>query len=316
MKLIRGGVVVALAMSLLGRAHAAVLPNDAVLSGKTIGEWSAEWLKWMVAIPTNQNPMLDLDGSSAGVRQPEGDVFFLGFVSGLTHGTVTRRFSVPEGKYLFFPVMFYEADNVGTDPALSVEKLRDQAAGIVDDPIELHATIDGVEVPNLLEHRAISPVLSIFYDSPDNFHSFAFGYPITGLIDPAIADGYWLMVEPLPPGVHTLHFGGRLRNYPFIPADIIDHLTVVPSALPEQVSALIQRVTSSASPTKHRQSLLATLEAAKGSFQATNWFPGVNQLHAFQNKVRAQVRPGDPALAEELSTSAQRIIDRAALESK
>jgi hypothetical protein len=306
-------LIIALSTSLCAQ----VLPNDAIVEGKTIGEWSAEWLKWMVVIPTNQNPMLDPDGSSAGVGQPDGNVFFLGFVPGFTPGTVTRSFTVPEGKYLFLPVMFYEADNVNTFPPLSVEELRDQAAGIVDNPIELHASIDGIEVPNLLEHRAISPVFSFFYEIADNFHTWAFnGQPITGLIDPVIADGYWLMVEPLPPGVHTLHFGGKLRNGTFIPADIIDHITVVPSALPEQVSALIQRVMSSTSSTKHRQSLLAPLEAAKASFQAANWRPGLNQLYAFQNKLRAQVRPGDPALAEELSISAQRIIDRAALESK
>jgi hypothetical protein len=315
MKLIRGGVVVTLAMSLFARAQAGVLPNDAVVSGKTIGEWSADWLKWMVVIPTNQNPMLDPDGSSAAVGQPDGSVFFLGFVPGFTPGTVTRRFSVPEGKYLFLPVMFYEADNVNTFPLLSVEELRDQAAGIVDNPIELHASIDGIEVPNLLEHRAISPVFSFFYEIADNFHTWAFnGQPITGVVDPVIADGYWLMVEPLPPGVHTIHYGGTLRNATFVPSDIIAHISVAPTPLSEQVSALIDRVGSSVFLRKDRQSLLSSLQAARASFEATHRAAGLNQLQAFQNKVRAEVRRSDQTLADDLTEAAQQIIDRATRE--
>jgi len=311
MKHIPTNLAVAFLTISLGAARADVLPNDTILGGRTIGEWSAEWLKWMVVIPTNQNPMLDIDGSRAGVGQPEGDVFFLGFAPGFSAETVTRSFSVPEGKYLFFPVMFYEADNVNTFPPLSVQELRDQAAGIINAPLELHATIDGVEVPNLLEHRAITPVLSFFYDSADNFQTFAFGgQPITGLIDPVVADGYWLMIEPLTPGVHTLHFGGTLRNLTFAPSDIIDHITVVPTPLPEEVSALIQQVASSVHA-KDQQSLLASLQVARESFEASRWISGLNQLRAFQNKVRAQVAPSDHGFAQELTDAAQKIIAKA-----
>src|ERR1041385_1342049 len=122
-----------LSISLAFRLSAQVLPNDALVSGKTIGDWSAEWWKWVVVIPTNQNPMLDRDGSFAGVGQPGGDVFFVGYVPGFTPGTVTRSFSVPEGKYLFLPVQTYEADNVDScPPCFTSEELRGQAAGIVD----------------------------------------------------------------------------------------------------------------------------------------------------------------------------------------
>jgi hypothetical protein len=282
-----------------------------VIAGRTIGEWSAEWLKWIVVIPTNQNPMLDPDGSSAAVGQPEGDVFFLGFVPGLSPGTVTRSFSVPEGKYLFLPVLFYEADNVNTWPPFSVEELRDQAAGIVDDPEELHASIDGIEVSDLLEHRAISPVLSFFYDSADNFQTFAFGgQPITGLIDPVIADGYWLMIEPLALGVHTLHFGGTFRNITFVPSDIVDVITVVPIPLTQRVDDLISIIQEAVLSPVRAQALVASLKAAKASFASENWQSGINQLRAFQNKVRAQVGRTDQTLADSLAQLAQDIIDR------
>ena len=53
----------------------------------------------------------------------------------------------------------------------------------------------------------------------------------------------------------------------------------------------------------------ATLKAAAASFDDGRVQPGINQLGAFQNKVRAQVAPLDPVLADSLINAAQVIID-------
>jgi hypothetical protein len=55
--------------------------------------------------------------------------------------------------------------------------------------------------------------------------------------------------------------------------------------------------------------LLASLEAAIASFNRGSFGSGVNQLQAFQLKVRAQVQPTDPLLAARLTDLAQEIID-------
>jgi hypothetical protein len=60
---------------------------------------------------------------------------------------------------------------------------------------------------------------------------------------------------------------------------------------------------------KHQQPLIATLEAAGASIARCNPTPAEGQLGAFQNKVRAQVAPDDPALAQTLIDSAQEIIN-------
>lgn len=56
-----------------------------------------------------------------------------------------------------------------------------------------------------------------------------------------------------------------------------------------------------------RQPLLATLEAALAAVRRDDVVPTINQLHALQNEVRAQV--ADPALADRLMRSAEDIID-------
>jgi hypothetical protein len=55
--------------------------------------------------------------------------------------------------------------------------------------------------------------------------------------------------------------------------------------------------------------LLATLKAVTAAFERGSFTAGVNQLKALQNKIRAQIAPGDPALANSLIQAAQRIID-------
>ena len=52
----------------------------------------------------------------------------------------------------------------------------------------------------------------------------------------------------------------------------------------------------------------ASLGAAAASFQRSSVSSAVNQLRAFENKVRAQIAPIDPALAQELTDAAEQII--------
>jgi hypothetical protein len=56
--------------------------------------------------------------------------------------------------------------------------------------------------------------------------------------------------------------------------------------------------------------LQAVLKAAAESAYNGNFTAAINQLQAFQNKVRAQVAPNDPVLANELIAATQEIIDR------
>jgi hypothetical protein len=74
---------------------------------------------------------------------------------------------------------------------------------------------------------------------------------------------------------------------------------------------LIQRLVglANASALQHRQPLLGTLETALASLQRGNSIAAANQLVAFQNKVRAQVAPGDTELAQALIAAAQQVIE-------
>jgi len=289
--------------------RAGVLPNNAVVDGMTIGDWSAEWWKWVLPISTNHNPMLDADGSFAGVGQPDGSVFLIAATLGLEPGRITRRFSVPEGKFLFLPLTMYEADNVNTPP-LSVPELRDQAAGVLRGVTNIFASIDGQEIPNLSDHRAISPVFSVFYASADNLQSYAFGQPIIGLNDPMICDGYWLMIEPLPPGEHVLRFGAQWSDY-FYDSEIVDYIKVVPISLAERVEELILLVQGSNFGQSRKRGLIEELREAQAAFEKDHLRQAIAKLREFQTRLRKLALQTDDAITERLMQDAQSIVDQA-----
>ncbi len=75
------------------------------------------------------------------------------------------------------------------------------------------------------------------------------------------------------------------------------------------VNTMVGLVEDSNLGQKDMQPLLATLNAAVSSFDRGNSVAATNQLTALQNKIRAQIAPFDPVLADELIRTAQIIIN-------
>ena len=212
-----------------------VLPN-----GKAYEKLSAEWWKWAESFPVSINPLFDQTGANAYLGNQE-KVFFLGGVINAS-GTVTRNITVPAGKPLFFPVVNALWDNVTIRPPylggfprsepLSVPELYALAAQTVESASGIHASVDGCSIPNLSGYRAQSAPFSYRLPATDNIYQF-FGIDVAGVIAPAVSDGYWLFLAPLPVGEHIINFGGTFLNDPGNPSDdftlnITYHITVTP----------------------------------------------------------------------------------------
>ena len=87
-------------------------------------------------------------------------------------------------------------------PCPPLAEMRAIVASQMDNPLLLEASIDGVPVQAVSSYRAASSVFSLQL-SADN----VFGAP-AGVYEPAVAEGYYLLVTPLSPGPHTIHFKG------------------------------------------------------------------------------------------------------------
>jgi hypothetical protein len=92
-------------------------------------------------------------------------------------------------------------------------------------------------------------------------------------------------------------------------AEGTDSLTIEVISSGEAIEELINRVNDSAIGSKNKRPFIASLKAAAASADRGNNESAGNQLHAFQNKVRAQIGKDYPTEATAWIRWAQSVID-------
>lgn len=166
--------------------------------GTSYPEWTAKWWQWMISIPAQDNPNLDTTGEKCNINQTDPNVMFLAPTFG---GPAERECVIPQGKAILVPILTGECDHL-SDPAITTDLGLLQCAMSVNEGGVVRASIDGAPINNISRYRVQSPVFELEIP-PDN----AFGGGPTGTTK-AIADGYWIFLEPLPLGKHEIEFSG------------------------------------------------------------------------------------------------------------
>jgi hypothetical protein len=178
-----------------------VFPPDSEPYGLTYGEWTAKWWQWTISMPEADNPSVDDIGKNCANNQTE-PVWFL---AGTFGGAVTRECTIPSEQAILIPVVNVECDSA-TDPSLDTEaELRACAKADQDTVIGKEITVDGINIGNLDIYRFQSPLFN--YTFPEN--NIAGVAPQTAK---AVSDGFWILLEPLPPGSHEIHFKAALGD--------------------------------------------------------------------------------------------------------
>jgi hypothetical protein len=139
---------------------------------------------------------------------------------------------VPEDKLLFFPVINsvnIDTPNVCQGPAsFSVKELRAFSAAFIDGATNLSVEVDGKPIRNL--HRVQSKVFEVALPEENVFDALcAPGVP-AGIYSPAVDDGFYVQLNPLKVGGHTLYFHAENPVAGFV-QDVTYDLTVVPVLL-------------------------------------------------------------------------------------
>jgi hypothetical protein len=187
-----------------------------------IAELSAAW--WQQTLNESSPP----ECGSLDKGAVSGNVFYLANFTGEVNATCTA----PTGSRILFPIINYACSPQLFDPYTTEQDLRDECNRALDFSLEgatgVFATVDGEDVTGQIV-CADSPLFSLTI--PQNGF---FGIPGTG---PAVADGCWVLLTPLPPGEHTITFGGTFPVSPefgggtFI-QDATYTVTVVPGNKP------------------------------------------------------------------------------------
>jgi hypothetical protein len=168
--------------------------------GMSYEDWTIKWWRWALSMPSDINPNVDKTGQYCAERQGNLSAFFLAGGSG---STVERTCTVPVGKAILIPVStvecsFLELPTAKTDQDLSKCAEEDQSSPVMS------LAVDGREIKELNKYRVPSRAFDINF-SENNI--FAVSGPTR-----AVSDGYWIMLEPLNPGMHEIHYKAALTN--------------------------------------------------------------------------------------------------------
>ena len=194
-----------------------VLPPDEPAYGASLGEWSARHWQWTVSLPAQVNPGHDVTGAACGYGQ-SGPVFF-----------IPRNFPpcvVPTGVALFVPIAGAECSTAEPPPYFGRDEaaLRACAAAEVDRYTGIVVRVDGQVVPDIESYRASSPRFTMAL--PENN---VLGVPAG--VAYAVADGYQVMLAPLPAGEHEIMAHVELTDGTVLPDKSIRMRIVEPAVI-------------------------------------------------------------------------------------
>ena len=191
-----------------GNPNPGVIPPHARAYGLSYAEWGAQWWHWAYSFPVDQFPPSQSGELDCGLGQ-SGSVWFLAGTVG--QGPVTRSCTIPTGKALFFPIITYLNDypcpdpNFQPPPGETLEQfLTEGAQAVINLVTQLEVVVDGQPLNDLFSYRATSHLLTFTADPS----LVAFDSCVTGTPQSGVTDGYWILLNPLPPGPHTIFIRG------------------------------------------------------------------------------------------------------------
>jgi hypothetical protein len=178
-----------------------VFPSQATMFGKSYSQWSASWWQYMLEFPPVANHPFNDDQSFDVSARQSGKVWFLA----APFANVTRNVTIPSDKALFVGLLNSEASDLEGLGATYTDRVA-TAIWQTDHAVlnSIFCTIDGRAVTDFSSYRVVSPEFSFNAPSP-------WIYGTSGGPGVSVADGYYLMLKPMPNGNHTIHYGGSFH---------------------------------------------------------------------------------------------------------
>jgi hypothetical protein len=162
--------------------------------GKSYGEWIAGFFNWTAQIPAQVHPTSAYTPEICSINQ-NGPVWFL---AEAFEGTHNRTCTIPSDKAILLPTMSgIEWTDSADNPPRTYEEMLGMVMSGNEEYVEFSAKLDGREIKNLDKYRAQSPL----FDLKMVENNIWDGRPG---VWKAVADGYFVFLEPLSVGNHTL----------------------------------------------------------------------------------------------------------------
>jgi hypothetical protein len=191
------------AQSSLDGERVGVFDPSADVHGASYGEWSARHWQWTTSFPLGMNPGQDATGALCGAGQ-HGPVFFL-----------PRNLPpcvVPEGMPILVPLPGAECSMAEPAPYTgdSEAELAACAAADADRYANIVISINGTAIPDIGKYRVATEPFTLMLPE-ENILAAPAGATT------AVADGYLVILEPLPAGEHDLVVSSELADGTVLP---------------------------------------------------------------------------------------------------
>jgi len=198
-----------------------VYSKDSKPFGISYGDWLARWNQWFIQIPTAIHPRSQYTPERCAIDQ-SGSVWYL---TDILKGKEERTCTIPTGKAILIPVLSGSCWDDNTDPFQKTEQGLTSCAMAGNEYGVKSATLDGREIKSLDSYRTQSPFFNITVPKDNVFNN------VPGVWKAKI-DGFFIFLEPLPPGTHNLHTTTSVINpiqhqYNYA-ADLTYHLIIKP----------------------------------------------------------------------------------------
>lgn len=167
-------------------------------------DWTKNWWKWTYSIPWESNPSYDDTGINCGEHQ-NGPVWFL--TSSFNHFTI-RTCEIPRNTTILTTLLNSECSFAEYNSLKTEQQLRECAKNMQDIVSGGSASLDGKSIPRQFIYR-IQTDLFNFTLPQNNILN------LTAQTTQSVADGTWLFLKPLPPGIHVLKVKGEINPAAF-----------------------------------------------------------------------------------------------------
>ncbi len=208
-----------------GSINPQVVPHNASYRGKTYSQWEASFWQWALALPIGPLPHPFADCTRPISAGQSGNVWYWS-APDIPNETCDQSATViPAGTSIFLSTLDDEASSLDAPPfnastAAGQLAIAQQFANYIQD---LFVTIDGIPVTDVTAYRTTTGQFTFNAPTPWIFNT-------TGGSGTGVGDGYFFMIKPLPPGQHTIHYGGRFHIPASVfgtPVDIIKDTTLM-----------------------------------------------------------------------------------------
>jgi hypothetical protein len=158
-------------------------------------EWAAKWWNHNVKFGAEEHPRDNFSSERCNLDQKQSDPVY--YLPDNLSGEEERACTVPAGKAILAPQITGSCWDDNTDPRLKTEAGLRECSKEGQELGTVTATLDGRELQGLEQYRVTSDVFNMTIPENNAFQSPSGTFP-------AMADGFFVFLEPLTSGEHTL----------------------------------------------------------------------------------------------------------------